>query len=53
MKAVLIGLVVAVLIVGLLLTLRSSRNLGTPSPDVLERAKERERSQAQVDKKNE
>ncbi len=43
MKAVLILIVVAALIVGLLLTLRTSRNAGMPSEDVIRRAKERTR----------
>jgi hypothetical protein len=46
---IIIGLVVAA-IVGLLLTLRSSRNAGTPSRDVLERAQERARAQAAEEK---
>ena len=50
MKAFIIIAVVVVVIVGLLLTLRSSRNAGTPSAEVLERAKERSRSQAHDDK---
>jgi uncharacterized protein YxeA len=50
MKAVLIILAVVVIIFGLLFTLRSSRNLGSPSADVIARAKERARSQAEKDK---
>jgi hypothetical protein len=46
---IIIALVVAA-IVGLLLTLRSSRNVGTPSRDVLDRAQERARSQAAEEK---
>ncbi len=46
MKAlIIIGLVVAGL-VGLLLTLRSSRNAGMPSEDVLDRATRRAKEQA-------
>lgn len=49
MKAlIIIGLVVGALIGGLL-TLRSSRSIGMPGKDVLERARERERSQAARD----
>jgi hypothetical protein len=50
LKAVLIIVLVAALIAGLLFTLRTSRNAGTPSPDVLERAKERARAQAAAEK---
>jgi putative exporter of polyketide antibiotics len=50
MKAVLVILVVVAVIVGLLFTLRSSRNVGTPSRDVLERAQERAREQAAKDR---
>jgi hypothetical protein len=42
---IIIGLVVAGL-VGLLLTLRSSRNAGMPSEDVLDRATRRAKEQA-------
>jgi tetrahydromethanopterin S-methyltransferase subunit C len=49
MKAfIIIGIVIAA-IVGLLFTLRSSRNVGMPSREVLERAQERERSRAADD----
>jgi hypothetical protein len=45
MKAfIIIGVVIAAL-VGLLLTLRSSRNAGMPGADVLDRAKVRGREQ--------
>jgi hypothetical protein len=50
MKGFIIIAVVVAAIVGLLFTLRSSRNAGTPSRDVLDRAKERARSQAAEDK---
>jgi Protein of unknown function (DUF2897) len=50
MKAIIVIAIVAAFIVGLLLTLRNSRNTGTPSADVLERAKERERAQSAKDK---
>jgi hypothetical protein len=49
MKVFFVIAIVLALIVGLILTLRSSRNTGTPSPDVLERAKERERAQQAKD----
>lgn len=49
MKALLIGGVVIALILGLLLTLRSSRNAGMPSEDVLKRAAKRGREQAKSD----
>ena len=47
MKAFLIVLLVVALLLGLLLTLRSSRNAGIPSRDVLERATKRAREQEQ------
>ena len=40
MKGFIIIAVVVAAIVGLLFTLRSSRNIGTPSRDVLERAQQ-------------
>ena len=43
-----IGLVVAALI-GLILTLRSTRSAGMPGQDVLDRAKQRAREQAAKD----
>jgi hypothetical protein len=52
MKGFIIIAVVVAAIVGLLLTLRSSRNIGTPSRDVLDRAQERARSQAAEDEKD-
>jgi hypothetical protein len=42
----LIAVGVIVLILGLLLTLRSSRNAGMPSEDVIKRAAQRERERA-------
>jgi hypothetical protein len=50
MKVFIVIAIVAALIVGLLFTLRTSRNTGTPSAEVLERAKERERAQEAKDK---
>jgi hypothetical protein len=50
MKALVIIVVVVGAIVGLLFTLRSSRNVGTPSGDVLERAQRRAREQAAAEK---
>lgn len=52
MKGLIIIAVVVAAIIGLLLTLRSSRNIGTPSRDVLERAQERARAQAAEEKKD-
>jgi Protein of unknown function (DUF2897) len=45
MKGLLIAAAVVGLILGLLLTLRSSRNTGMPSEDVLKRAAKRAREQ--------
>jgi Protein of unknown function (DUF2897) len=50
MKAVLVIVLVVGAIVGLLFTLRTTRNAGAPSPEVLERAKERARAQAADEK---
>jgi Protein of unknown function (DUF2897) len=50
MKAFIIIIIVVAVIGGLLLTLRSSRNAGTPSREVLERAQERARAQAAEEK---
>jgi hypothetical protein len=44
MKVIVILLVVAAVIAGLLLTLRTSRNTGMPSEDVIKRAQERTRA---------
>src|ERR1017187_6917971 len=49
MKAILIAVLVIGGVVGLLLTLRTSRNTGMPSPETLARAKERERERAADD----
>jgi len=46
MKALLIAGAVIALILGLLLTLRTSRNAGMPSEEVLKRAAKRAREQA-------
>jgi hypothetical protein len=48
-KAILIVVLVIGGLVGLLLTLRFSRRAGMPSPEVLARAKERERERAADD----
>jgi len=48
-KGLLIAGGVVVLILGLLLTLRSSRNAGMPSEEVLKRAAKRAREQADSD----
>ena len=45
MKGVLIVALVVAVLVGVLLTLRSSRNVGMPDRDVLERAKKRAQAQ--------
>jgi len=50
MKALLIIVLVVGGLVGLLLTLRSSRNTGMPDAEVLKRAQERARDQAAADK---
>jgi hypothetical protein len=52
-KAFLIIALVVGGIVGLLFTLRSSRNVGTPPADVLERAQRRAREQAAAEKDDE
>jgi hypothetical protein len=49
MKTAVIIIVVLGAIIGGLLTLRSTRNAGMPSKDVMDRAKERERRQAVKD----
>jgi hypothetical protein len=49
MKAILIAVLVIGGLAGLLLTLRISRGAGMPSPEVLARAKERERKRAADD----
>ena len=50
MKGFIIITVVVAIIVGLLLTLRTTRNAGTPSREVLDRAQERVRAQAANEK---
>ena len=50
MKGFIIIAVVVAVIVGLLLTLRTTRNAGTPSRDVLDRAEQRARAQAAEEK---
>lgn len=50
MKIVIVIVLVTAVIVGLLLTLRTSRNTGMPSEDVIKRAQERTRAQDQSDK---
>jgi hypothetical protein len=52
MKALLIVVLVIGGLAGLLLTLRTRRNAGTPSADVLARAQERAREQAAAEKKD-
>jgi hypothetical protein len=49
LKAILIILFVVCILVGGLLTLRSTRNAAMPGKDVLDRAKERARQQAAKD----
>ncbi len=46
MKALIIIVLVVAALIGLLMTLRSSRNTGIPSADVLERAQKRAEEQA-------
>jgi hypothetical protein len=52
MKALVIIIVVLAVLIGGLLTLRSSRNAGMPNQDVLDRAKQRARAQAAKDDKD-
>jgi hypothetical protein len=49
-KIIIVLLIVAAFLVGLLLTLRTARNTGMPSEDVIKRAQERTREQDQADK---
>jgi hypothetical protein len=51
LKAILIILLVVCVLVGGLLTLRSTRNTAMPGKDVLDRAKQRARAQAAQDDK--
>jgi hypothetical protein len=53
LKAAIIILVVLGVIIGGLLTLRSTRNAGMPNQDVLDRAKRRSREQAAKDEDSE
>jgi hypothetical protein len=48
-KTVIIFIVVAAVLIGGMLALRSSRNTGMPSEDVLKRSAERARQQAAKD----
>jgi hypothetical protein len=50
MKALVIVVLVVGALLGLLLTLRSSRDAGMPSADVMDRAKARAREQAAAEK---
>jgi hypothetical protein len=52
-KAWIIIIIVVAVLFGGLLTLRSTRNVGTPSGERLERAKQRAREQAERDKSEE
>jgi hypothetical protein len=49
MRSLLIAAAVIALLVGLLFTLRSSRNAGMPGEEVLKRAAKRAREQAKSD----
>jgi len=49
-RGVLIFVLVIGAIVGLLLTLRTSRNAGMPGPEVMDRARKRAREQAASEK---
>jgi hypothetical protein len=49
-KIVIVFLIVLAVVAGLLLTLRTSRNTGMPSEDVIKRAQERTRAEDQADK---
>jgi hypothetical protein len=49
-KGILIVVLVVAAIVGMLFTLRSSRNVGMPSDEVLDRAQKRAREQAEAEK---
>ncbi len=53
MKAMIIIFLVVAVLIGGILTLRSSRGTGMPGSDVLDRARQREREQEAVDKKDE
>jgi hypothetical protein len=49
LKAIIVIIVVAAVLIGGMLALRSSRNTGMPSEDVLKRSAERARRQAAKD----
>ena len=51
MKGIIIIIVVVAILVGGIMTLRSTRGAGMPGKDVLDRAKQREREQAAKDDK--
>jgi len=50
MKVFILLIIVAAVIVGLLLTLRTSRNAGMPGEDVIKRAHDRTRAQDAAEK---
>ncbi len=50
MRGILIIVLVVGAIVGLLLTLRSSRDAGMPGPEVMDRAQKRAREQAAAER---
>jgi len=50
MKIIIVFLIVAAVVLGLLLTLRTSRNAGMPGEDVIRRAKERTRIEDEAGK---
>jgi hypothetical protein len=52
-KALVVILIVFGLVGGLILTLRRTANMGTPSGDVLQRAKERAGRQAEEERREE
>ena len=52
MKVIIILLIVAAVVAGLLLTLRTSRNVGMPSEDVIKRAQARTRAQDAAEKED-
>ena len=49
MKGLVIIILVVAALIGLIMTLRSTRSAGMPKQDVLDRAKQREREQAARD----
>ena len=52
MKIAIVFLIVLAVVAGLLLTLRTSRNAGMPSEDVIKRAQARARAQDAADKED-